>query len=266
VLFQCFLEQCESAAEFLLEPWVLIQLPYQPILMHQWAVALMAEALKFQKELADLYSMTYPRRFRIPVKKLIFFNTQMLGFSVNVFKLVNFYIASAIESIHKLLDRPLAVITRWFPLHLPIIEFVLSKDCRNFIKALKRMALNESANLSDPEMSQKTVTEFGEHFSCYNYEFWKQEAKIVWLFPFYEEYKTESLRKKYEGDGTLKITEADVSELLQFVDEKIIQTGRVKGSCREILLLAAHKEAKQLVPHHKMYMKFLGENKKIILK
>jgi len=49
------LEDCQTAAEFLLEPWILVQLPFQPLLFYQWSVALLAEALTFQKELCEIF-------------------------------------------------------------------------------------------------------------------------------------------------------------------------------------------------------------------
>jgi hypothetical protein len=64
-------EQCESAEEFLLEPWVLLQLPFEPTILHQWAVALMAEALRFQKKIIDFIAMAYPEHLKTVVDKLI---------------------------------------------------------------------------------------------------------------------------------------------------------------------------------------------------
>jgi hypothetical protein len=44
---------CKSAAEFLLNPWLLIQLPWNAALLNQWLMAALAEVLKVKKELVN---------------------------------------------------------------------------------------------------------------------------------------------------------------------------------------------------------------------
>jgi len=48
-------ESDEDPLDFLTEPWVLVQLPFQPTLLHQWLATLVAEYLKFEKMQADTF-------------------------------------------------------------------------------------------------------------------------------------------------------------------------------------------------------------------
>jgi hypothetical protein len=57
-------EECKSAEEYLFEPWVLLQLPFEPVILHQWSVALMAEALRFRKQITDFTTMAYPKNLK----------------------------------------------------------------------------------------------------------------------------------------------------------------------------------------------------------
>jgi len=41
-------EDKEDNLEFVMDPWVLVQLPFQPTLLHQWSIALLAEYLQFE--------------------------------------------------------------------------------------------------------------------------------------------------------------------------------------------------------------------------
>jgi hypothetical protein len=50
------LHLCKSAEEFLMCPWVLIQLPWNAVLFNQWLLAALAEVLEFKKHLVSFYS------------------------------------------------------------------------------------------------------------------------------------------------------------------------------------------------------------------
>ena len=54
---------CKSAKDFLLEPCILIQLPWTPILLHQWLVAALAEVLLFEKSSVELRHWPIPKLF-----------------------------------------------------------------------------------------------------------------------------------------------------------------------------------------------------------
>jgi hypothetical protein len=62
--FQEDLELCESPSDFILEPWILVQLPFQPLILFQWLVAVFAETLKFESETADFFHLHLPDEFK----------------------------------------------------------------------------------------------------------------------------------------------------------------------------------------------------------
>jgi hypothetical protein len=38
-----------------LEPWILLQMPFHPVILHQWAATLLAEALIFQQKISPIF-------------------------------------------------------------------------------------------------------------------------------------------------------------------------------------------------------------------
>jgi len=46
----------EAILDFLTDPWVLVQLPFQPTLLHQWSLALLTEYLRFEKEVSGFHN------------------------------------------------------------------------------------------------------------------------------------------------------------------------------------------------------------------
>lgn len=74
--WQLFAEQgdvhlCESSAEFLLEPWLLMQVAWHPAVYYQWLVAALAEVLKAKQQLAEFNWWPVPRDLFSVVGKLL---------------------------------------------------------------------------------------------------------------------------------------------------------------------------------------------------
>jgi len=142
-------EQCESAAEFLLEPWVLLQLPFEPTILHQWTVALMAEALRFQKKITDFTTMAYPEHLKTVVDKLIAIASLLLNgankFLSFIAKLVNVK-KDSINRMHATASLYWNDFQEILPQVVVALKFVLSEECGAVISALKRMAWNENAD------------------------------------------------------------------------------------------------------------------------
>jgi len=130
---------------------VLLQLPFQPVLRYQWGVALAALALQLYCQVADFYTLVYPKKLNLAVERLRNM-CDCLRITAEYF-LTNFLIGCLSEkskedyqfySPKNLLD--------YYPKVLPVIKFVTSDKCSDIIKALKRHAWNSSTKYSDKNM------------------------------------------------------------------------------------------------------------------
>jgi len=221
-----------SAVEFLLDPWVLIQLPFQPVLFHQWTVALYAETLKFSKEISEFSNFPFPTRLKTAVdclKKMLNLMSKNISLMTELmFK----YFGQPGTNLHKLSEICLRVGMIKLPELLPIIEFVLSDECRNIIRALKRLAWNKSTKIS-VEINNCMGASFG-HSNFYCYEFWKQETVIKSLFTIYNQKLGLRNPKPMSTKEKSRIMEA----MKKVVYREIIKTGRLKGESRQRILKA----------------------------
>jgi len=147
-------------------------------------------------------------------------------------------------------------IVRWFPKVLPVIEFVLSEECRNIVRALKRMSWNSSTKVDHGNKKTDGLYDFMGCRKLYFYvpEFWKQEEKITSFlptekdFPFIDNEKMVTVKVK-------KATELERNELKQFVKEKLITSGRIKGG----LLQELCNDDELLLACHVQYLEYKGE-------
>jgi len=252
--FQENVEECKSAAEFLLEPWVLLQLPFQPALLHQWCVALMAEALRFRR---DLSAFCYiPFQMRRIFARLFWMCNAMCSTSLNYFyKFADYiYTGASCYTLDHLSET------------LTILEFVLSDEYEIMMKALKRMAwskanrpqikLNPSRNddiLLDTGPT-RVLTMYEKAFFCYNKEMWKdpapvhsmcpQEPRKVEVSDFMELY----VHVKPKDDGS------ELEGLKRLVDEKLIATGILIGMDRKDILSAVERCQELIVPYYRACM------------
>jgi hypothetical protein len=58
--FQDDFEECDSALEFLSDPFVMMQVTHFPAVLHQWLVAAYGEMLRFQQQISDFHYLPYP--------------------------------------------------------------------------------------------------------------------------------------------------------------------------------------------------------------
>jgi len=136
------LHLCKSAAEFLLEPWLLMQVPWNPAVYYQWLIAALAEVLRAKQQLVEFHTWLVGENLFSAVAKLL---TQVetlhrriiLGFDL-INWLSNSHVVSsgfdincqAVECILNMVVLP----------SLPVIEFLLDDKFNIMVRALKRMA------------------------------------------------------------------------------------------------------------------------------
>jgi len=248
------IEECQSAAEFLLEPWVLIQLPFKPLLLHQWCVALIAEALKFYKELGDMTTVV-PSRLHRPVTKLVEMYNLMMRTACNYIINVVAYVYGGVCSYT--LDN--------LPEVLSVLEFVLSDECRNGVKALKNLAWNSTTKSSLRELPVKMNGLDFDSFCCYNKNYWKRKKVVNDICPRVGDGSV-SNRKTVKKCDEGNITDSEREAVKKFIKEKILTTGRMKQDCiADALLMIDNSKplVNSLVPVYRSYLEDLGENQKI---
>jgi len=228
------LEQSESAAEFLLNPWVLIQLPFQPVLFHQWTVALFAETLKFKNEINDFFTLPFSTRLKPAVDCLKNMEEILLSTGGLMIEVLFKYFEDPCVNLHNLSVICLNVALKKLPELLPVLEFVLDDECKNIVRALKRMAWNKTAKMS-VEYEHRTGIGFDSRV-IYSYGFWKQEtaAKSLVTEPNGLMPANPYARKPMSTNERNRIIEG----MKEVIDREIITTGRLKGESREKILNA----------------------------
>jgi len=236
-----------------LEPWVLLQLPFQPLLLHQWSVVLLAEALKFQQEICDFYCIPLVKRLHILAVKLIDMCNLMFKTAVDSSfqHFANYIYLECNDFEANVGSEFLATL----PETLAVIEFVLSAECRNVVKALKKMAFNPSTKTDSKEWTKESVFDFECYFLSYNAHFWKQSSTVHCMCPSEPSVPRPGdavdVFKKYKKGAT---TETEKAGLKKLVEEKIIKAGRLKGESSEVILSALSRGQEVLIPFYRAYV------------
>jgi hypothetical protein len=144
----------ESSAEFLLEPWLLIQLPWHPPVYYQWLIAALSEVLKAKEQLIEFYWW--------PIPKKLFFNVRILLSSIDTlhhriicgFRLINWLTNSNEESgpgYDTNLQTVECILNMIILPSLSTIEFMTGEKFDIVVRALKRMAWTSEGGSSDQE-------------------------------------------------------------------------------------------------------------------
>jgi hypothetical protein len=132
------MQLCKSAPEFLFEPWVLLQLPWHPLVMQQWAVAALAAHFNFMTECVELYRWPLPKKLMAAVDKLLDISHQIPRLLCQIF--LSFFSHSSHMS-----DSNQCQIVSKFCMKLimklaPFFKFIVGDKAKALVKALKRMA------------------------------------------------------------------------------------------------------------------------------
>lgn len=123
---------CESAYEFLFEPWILIHLPFKGLLLNQWLLAAHAETLEFEKNVSEFFHSSIPSSLQKPVEQL-----------ASLLIILHKYIPIVSDEMKNKDKRPLF---SSFEKLLPPLEFVCSAEGKNMVKALRRKLLDSETN------------------------------------------------------------------------------------------------------------------------
>jgi hypothetical protein len=243
---------------------VLLQLPFEPVILHQWAVALMAEALRFQKKITDFTTMTYPEHLKNSIDKLTHIALLLLN-GANTFLS---FVAKLISVRHDITNHMhLAAVVYWddFQLTLPqvlsALKFALSEECNSVIAVLKRTAWskNEVARICKGEIDFQIIA------SVYSHTYWESHQVHEWLFLGHEwepKAPTESLVQNFRNQVPKKdFTRNFEVLLLNLIEDKIIKAGRLRGESKEVILKIATANCNALEVFYTQYEHYMGELK-----
>ena len=253
-------DQCESAGEFLLEPWVLLQLPFQPSMLHQWAVALLAETLRFQKETVTIFTIGVPQKLwdeMLLLKKML---KRLMEGALTLLSIFCKFPRLDRENICKRLRRVRQKLLRTITEVTPIVEFILSEKCRNVISGIKQAAWSSKRyhNLHSTE----TDVDLGYYHIWYNPAFfWAQNQMPKKLFSdrkFQDQHK--QFLQKLRFNMLMLHPEASGDLVQKFVQEQIIGKGVLVGvSDAEILAVAAKAPGKLQFPCYDYFTNIKGK-------
>jgi hypothetical protein len=252
-------EECESAEEFLLEPWVLLQLPFEPTILHQWTVALMAEALRFRKKITDFTTMAYPEHLKSAVDKLVAIDTLLQNGANSCMSYVAQLTLSvaakkeSIQRIHFFAEFCWEDFQRFLPQLLSALKFVLSEECDAIISRLKRMAWGANA----AERTCMSKAEFLIAPSFYSHDYWDTHYLRNWFFSDRDMFEVKvptRLMIKYE-----RVAKKEGDTLKKLIKEKILITGRLQGESEQVIFESAENNADALEVFNTQYQHYKGK-------
>jgi hypothetical protein len=227
---------------------VLLQLPFQPSLLHQWAVAILAETLKFQKETVNIFIIGVPEELleevqllKKMIKKLMEGAFTLLSIFCKFANLDRENVCKKLRRVRKKLLRTITEVT-------PIVEFILSEKCRNVISGIKRASWgSKQQKLHSTEMD----VDLGSYHVWYNPYFWNEgpmPSRLISCKKHPLDQQKQFLQKVRFNMLMLHPT-ASVALVQKFVEEQIIRKGVLVGaSDEEILAVVATVPGKLQFP------------------
>jgi hypothetical protein len=176
---------CGNVAEFILDPWVMMQLPWYPVMFHQWLAAVLSEVLKFEKELVELNHWPITDLMKTPVGQLFKIRTILrqslyCGF---LFLHLQYSHCPDFEFEQNMVSTIMDRIVLWVA---PYLQFLLSSNSRRLIMSLKNYLWTEVKNRGPvgplARINNMYDAKFDEIHYLYNPDFWKSDGKAEKLF------------------------------------------------------------------------------------
>jgi hypothetical protein len=252
-----------TAAEYLLDPWILIQMPFQFALLNQWAVALLAEALIFQKKISPIFSYGIPAKLTNAgekLRKMLETMRSCANFTLQLYLAIS---SDGLENnFHCALQEKFDAFSNHLAKVLPILEFVTSEEASSVIGTIENICLEElnaGVDVNPPQVVIFNSIELPT--PLYDFWCWTRKCNLELLFAGTKNDKgircnseLEIMRGNTEG---VKIKsrkhERSLLRLLKkLVEEKIIWTGRLREVDKNIIMAAVEKHAAFLyiyLPH-----------------
>jgi hypothetical protein len=175
---------CGNAAEFILDPWVMIQLPWYPVMFHQWLVAVLAEVLKFEKEIAEFHHWPIAESMSNTISQLLDVRARLRGALYQGFVLLHLQYSHCPEL--EVDQRMVSVILdRIVLFSAPYLRFLLSNNAMRLVMSLKHYlwtSVKHGGPFRPVARINKYDAKLDELDYLYNPQFWKSDAKAEKLF------------------------------------------------------------------------------------
>jgi hypothetical protein len=250
---------------------VLLQLPFQPTLLHQWAVALQAEALKLRNQIADFFVIAYPKKLALAVENLAKISSDLMSAANSFLSYYFKFCNNATLNIQAIILLFWNDFLEIFPTTCAALTFALSEECKNIVAELKQMAWSTNNNEDLVDSLPYSSSDFGLMLSAYNIFFWKSEHPPSFLFSNEMANTTEdtpsSLLQKFEqANSNAQVANSDLESLKNLVETKIVGPGYLKGEEKEHILNVFNQNAPRFMVFFRHYKAFFGNFFNICLK
>jgi hypothetical protein len=233
----------------------MMQLPFRPAIHHQWTVALLAESLKYQKEISDLMIMETPTTLHPAL-------THLKNMSIVLHNYAQCHLEHYFECCENnwKFESGKGFISRFLPDLLPTLKFVLSDECKSIIKALKRLAWsNKGIHQTGKWRSVLEQTEEMRVLNkvhIYSQAFWECNFPYFHLFSYNMKIKNITWNvlcdPKISADG-------NIHALKRLVMEKIIKPGRLSDVSIERIFEAVEVSHRMLFKAMAHYNEYIGK-------
>lgn len=248
-------ENCTTAEEFLLEPWVLLQLPFQPALLHQWAVALLAETLRFQQDMVTIFNIGFKQELSVEVHLLHEMIKKMLNGAMALLSIFCDF-ADGQENIRKRLGRVQEKLLKTVAEVTPLVQFTLSDNCKKVISSIKRASWSSGNQMQRKLSTLKSDADLGLFDVWYNVNFWERPEMPKKLFSepnFPPEQFKENLQSACD-EAIEQDFDESVLLLKDFVEEKIISSCVLMGASKAEILDVVEEVPEILLPPYMDYI------------
>jgi hypothetical protein len=173
-MFKDELEQCQTSAEFLLDPWVLMQLPWNPVLLMQWTAGVLTEYYSLRFEMVELLRWFLPLRPSRVVRKLFSLLSQMPLYLLKALHHMEMHFKTRSKMF--ILERAGSFLNMLTHELLPLLEFVVLGKARDIARALKRMSFGSNFHMSKENIRVLNSNfEWEDTYNClFSNLFWLQ--------------------------------------------------------------------------------------------
>lgn len=141
-------DSVESSAEFLLEPCVLVQLPWSFILLRQWLIAAFIEVIKFELQTVEFRHWPIPREAEECVRELLFLIKQTKSSL-----LLGFYFCCRITNSYPntIEEMPANIMDKVVLPSMPTLELLCSGEAYRILHTLKQVCFATSRSLKSDD-------------------------------------------------------------------------------------------------------------------
>ncbi|CAB3375719.1 Hypothetical predicted protein [Cloeon dipterum] len=206
---------CQNASEFLTDLWVVVQLPFQPALFHQWLVAFAVEVFKISMELSEVYYLLDSVESPLKRQNLLFFEKFAWEFASQGFHFLQAFATPENQSDFPDLNFACDAIQDWFTKNKGIKK----------IRAYKKLVTAHRVQLAP---SKKNYNFPDELQNIYNLNFWRDKSPCRKIFYDPEKQYSVPLEVVENDDFVFEIDEL-LESLQAHCNNKLVFSDRLKG-------------------------------------